>query len=60
MKSRMPVPSGVGGLGLGLAAAFGREWLDHSIKSNEDLEELLAVPLLAAVPWIDPEKGRAR
>lgn len=50
----------VGGLGLGLAAAFGREWLDHSIKSNEDLEELLAVPLLAAVPWIDPEKGRAR
>lgn len=46
----------LGGLALGLATAFGREWLDHSIKSSEDLGETLALPLLAAIPRIDPSR----
>lgn len=49
-----------GGLGLGLAAAFGREWLDHSVKSHEDLEELLPLPILAAIPRIDARAGGVR
>jgi capsular polysaccharide biosynthesis protein len=48
-----------GGLGLGLATAFGREWLDHSVKSHEDLEELLSLPILAAIPRIDLARSRA-
>jgi polysaccharide chain length determinant protein (PEP-CTERM system associated) len=52
----------LGGLGLGLAAAFGREFLDHSVKSPDDLQELLAVPLLATIPVIGPRGsvGKAR
>ncbi len=47
----------LGGLALGLATAFGREWLDHSIKSAADLEELVTVPLLATIPQIEATKS---
>jgi polysaccharide biosynthesis transport protein len=50
----------LGGLCLGLATAFGKEWLDHSVKGAEDLEEIVAAPLLAAVPWIAPSKARTQ
>lgn len=45
----------VGGLGLGLAAAFAAEILDHSIKCAEDMQELFPQPLLVVVPRIVPE-----
>jgi len=45
----------VAGLGLGLAVALTREFLDHSVKGPEDLEEILPQPLLATIPHV----GRA-
>jgi succinoglycan biosynthesis transport protein ExoP len=42
------------GLALGVASAFAREWLDHSIKSPDDLEAVVPAPLMAVIPWIDP------
>jgi len=45
----------VAGLGLGLAVALTREFLDHSVKGPEDLEEILPQPLLATIP----HRGRA-
>ena len=41
----------IGGAGL----AFLLEFLDNSIKSTEDLENMLGMPLLGVVPSIDPE-----
>ena len=38
------------GLLLGAAAAFGREQLDDTFKSPEDLEDSLGVPLLGIIP----------
>jgi polysaccharide chain length determinant protein (PEP-CTERM system associated) len=43
----------VAGIGLGLFTAFGAEFLDHSIKSPEQLEDVLGKPLLATIPHID-------
>jgi polysaccharide biosynthesis transport protein len=39
----------------GAALAFLLEFLDNSIKSTEDLEKMLGMPLLGVVPIIDPE-----
>ena len=39
----------------GAAMAFILEFLDNSIKSTEDLEKMLGMPLLGVVPTIDPE-----
>lgn len=39
----------------GAAIAFLLEFLDNSIKSTEDLEQMLGMPLLGVVPVIDPE-----
>jgi polysaccharide chain length determinant protein (PEP-CTERM system associated) len=44
----------VGGLALGLAAAFAAEILDHSVKSAEDLQDILPQPVLIVVPHIAP------
>jgi len=41
---------GIVGLGLGLGMAFLLEYLDTSVKSVEDVESLLGVPVLAVVP----------
>ena len=39
----------------GAALAFLMEFLDNSIKSTEDLEQMLGMPLLGVVPVIDPD-----
>ena len=39
----------------GAAMAFLLEFLDNSIKTTEDLEQMLGMPLLGVVPVIDPE-----
>jgi polysaccharide chain length determinant protein (PEP-CTERM system associated) len=41
-----------GGFALGLAAALAAEILDHSVKSAEDLQEILPQPVLIVVPHI--------
>lgn len=38
------------GLMLGIMLAFGQEALDHSIKSAEEIEALLAIPTLGTIP----------
>ena len=43
------------GLFGGAVLAFLLEFLDNSIKSTEDLENMLGMPLLGVVPTIDPE-----
>lgn len=47
----------VAGLILGVMLAFGQETLDHSIKSAEEVEALLAIPALGTIPLI---RGAAR
>lgn len=44
------------GLFGGAVLAFMLEFLDNSIKSTEDLENMLGMPLLGVVPTIDPEE----
>lgn len=44
------VLGGLVGLGLGFGIAFIIEYLDTSVKSIEDVEELLNVPVLAVIP----------
>ena len=44
------------GLGGGIAMAFALEWLDHTIKDEEELKALLPYPLLVAIPHV-PEEG---
>jgi polysaccharide chain length determinant protein (PEP-CTERM system associated) len=48
----------LGGLALGLAVAFAAEILDHSVKSAEDLQEILPQPLLIVVPHISADQPR--
>jgi polysaccharide chain length determinant protein (PEP-CTERM system associated) len=43
----------VGGLGLGLLTAFGADFLDHSFKNPDQLENALGMPLLAVIPRLD-------
>lgn len=45
----------LGGLALGLFTAFGAEYIDHSVKSAEELTALLPQPILAALPLIREE-----
>lgn len=42
------------GLGLGVGIAFFLEYLDDSIKLKEDVEEYLALPVIGAIPKIEP------
>lgn len=44
---------------LGVAAAFLLEYLDNSVRSAEDAERKLGLPLLAAVPGIDLPSGKS-
>ncbi|HQG46259.1 MAG TPA: GNVR domain-containing protein, partial [bacterium] len=41
------------GLGLGLGLVFLREMLDVSVRTTEDVERLLKMPVLAAIPKIE-------
>ena len=43
------------GLGLGIGIVFFMEYVDNSIKTIEDVEQL-GLPLLAAIPKIEPER----
>jgi polysaccharide biosynthesis transport protein len=45
------------GLALGVVAALGAEFLDHSVKSPDQLAELVGAPLLALIPQI-PRTGK--
>jgi capsular polysaccharide biosynthesis protein len=38
------------GLGLAVAAAVGVEYFDRSVKSPEDVERVLGLPVIAVVP----------
>jgi uncharacterized protein involved in exopolysaccharide biosynthesis len=38
------------GLGMGLALAFGLDFFDQSIKTNEDVERHLGIPVLVSMP----------
>jgi capsular exopolysaccharide synthesis family protein len=44
--------AGLGGLSLGVLLAFVREALDQAVRSPEDVERILALPLLGAVPQL--------
>lgn len=42
----------IGGLGLGVLAAFGAEALDQAVRNPGDIESKLGIPLLGAVPLL--------
>lgn len=44
------------GLGLGIAIAFAMEFLDDTVRTVEDIDEL-KLPLIATIPLIKPEQG---
>ena len=41
------------GLSLGLALTFGLEYLDRTVKNQEDLDALLGLPFLGIIPTVD-------
>lgn len=45
------------GLGLGLGAVFGAEYLDRTLKTPEDVERVLGLPMLAMIPDVSTAKG---
>ena len=66
IRPRVPLNLALGamaGLVLGLAAAFGREQLDGSLKSSEDIERTLGLPFLGTLPLADradADQGRGK
>jgi succinoglycan biosynthesis transport protein ExoP len=63
IKPRVPANLALGvlaGLGLGIAAALGRDRMDRTIKTPDDAEEALDVPALGLLPAVGlGSKGRA-
>ncbi len=56
---RQMVLIGIGaGLLMGLGAAFGREFFDSSMGSEEEAMAVLSLPVLASVPEIPPLSGK--
>ena len=49
----------VAGLALGVGAAFGREQLDRSIKTPDDVEQVLGLHFLGLVPEVEPDTALA-
>jgi uncharacterized protein involved in exopolysaccharide biosynthesis len=49
-RFQLVVLAGLVGLGLGAAAAFGKEFLNASLRTREDVEFYLRLPVIAAVP----------
>ena len=45
------------GLGLGLGAVFGVEYLDRTLKTADDVDRVLGLPVLAAIPDVSEERG---
>ncbi len=63
IRPRVPLNLAMGvvaGLVLGLAAAAGREQLDRSIKSSEDVERSLGLPFLGTLPLAAHLDAKAR
>ncbi|MHB9003858.1 MAG: polysaccharide biosynthesis tyrosine autokinase [Coriobacteriia bacterium] len=50
----------IAGLMLGLGMAFLYDYLDNTIKSNEDAERLFAVPVLGTIPFDKKPENAAR
>jgi len=48
------------GLGLGLAAVFLQEHFDNSLKTSEDVERFLQLPVLALIPSLESLNGRRK
>ncbi len=44
------------GLALGLGAAYAADFIDHSIRTEKELSDLLPFTLLATVPHMDPRR----
>jgi capsular polysaccharide biosynthesis protein len=47
------------GLGLGLVVAFALEFIDPSIKTVADLEDVVPFPVLATLPHVKTVRGSA-
>jgi polysaccharide biosynthesis transport protein len=45
------------GLGLGLGAVFGVEYLDRTLKTADDVDRILGLPVLAAIPDVSEDRG---
>ena len=61
IRPRVPVNVLLGfvaGLVLGVGAAFGREMLDRSVKTQADLEGLLGLTFLGLIPAISPDGAK--
>lgn len=64
IRPRVPLNIALGavaGIVLGLAAAAGREQLDRSIKSSDDVDRILGLPFLGTLPLTahaEPVKGK--
>jgi uncharacterized protein involved in exopolysaccharide biosynthesis len=43
-------------LAAGMGWAFGLEFCDHSVKTNEDVEKYLGLPVLVAIPYVKHHK----
>jgi polysaccharide chain length determinant protein (PEP-CTERM system associated) len=50
----------VGGLALGVGAAFGRELLDNTIGGEEEAKALLNLPVLATIPTVPKENKKKK
>jgi uncharacterized protein involved in exopolysaccharide biosynthesis len=48
------------GLTMGFGLAFLREFLDHTVKGPEDLQETLPLPLLAEIPFVPSPRSTPR
>ncbi|MBX3127650.1 MAG: polysaccharide biosynthesis tyrosine autokinase [Polyangiaceae bacterium] len=62
VKPRVPLNialGGVGGLVFGLLLAIGREQLDRTLKTSEDIERELDIPFLGSLPLADDAAAKA-
>jgi tyrosine-protein kinase Etk/Wzc len=48
------------GLALGLAIAFGREWLDHAVHTSEEVRMITGVSVMGLIPHIGNGKSKFR
>jgi uncharacterized protein involved in exopolysaccharide biosynthesis len=54
-RMRLVVLSGFVGLMLGVAIAFGLEFFNNALRTRQDVEYYLGLPVLAAVPELSPQ-----